>query len=341
MTGRIARYGLAIVDPRAALAEARRRDQAGRSGSDLLALIVVLLAAAHLRGLVAAVWMGARVDAGMGVRAVVGVLADALAIDFTFLALAALALYAAAGRAREVGRAFDEACVAVLPLIFVELVSTVVVRGLDLEVPLGVAWLLAGVSYAWCGGMVALGAMHRTAVPREAAAGERRAGYGVLAVAAIGVALQVGYIATHIEDLRPMTTGDDAPTLALPRIDAAGKLGAPITLADQRGKVVVIDFWATWCQPCLQSLPALDRFARAHRDVVVLSVNLDDPAGARDIFDANHYAMTLVADDGDTANRFGVSAIPHLVFVDRAGIVRDVIRGGGADLAAEYERFGK
>jgi hypothetical protein len=51
--------------------------------------------------------------------------------------------------------------------------------------------------------------------------------------------------------------------------------------------------------------------------------------------------MTLLMDDGDTANRFGVSAIPHLVFVDRGGVVRDVVRGGGADLADLYERYGK
>ena len=73
----------------------------------------------------------------------------------------------------------------------------------------------------------------------------------------------------------------------------------------------------------------------------MLSVNLDDAAAARAMFDDKHYAMTLVADDGDTANRFGVTAIPHLVFVDREGVVRDVVRGGGADLAAEYEHFGK
>nr|HEX4312451.1 TlpA disulfide reductase family protein [Kofleriaceae bacterium] len=338
--GRISRFGLAIVNPARALGGAARREHAGRSGSDLLVMIVVVLAAVHLRALVAAAWLGLRIDGGMGVRAVIGVLADALAIDFTFLAIAAVALYAASGRRRDLGRAFDLACVAVLPLLYVELVSTVVVRALDTEVPIAVAWLLAGLAYAWCGGLVALGVI-RFRTPEVSGQVARGVGLGVLGVALIGAILQVVFVVQHVDDLRPMSTGDDAPKLALPRIEAGGKLGEPFALNAQRGRPVIVDFWATWCKPCLMSLPALDRFQRAHPDAVVVSVDLDDAAAARALFDDKHYSMTLLMDDGDTANRFGVSAIPHLVFVDRGGVVRDVVRGGGADLADLYERYGK
>ena len=265
--GRLARWGLAIVRPRQALAIARQRANAGRSGSDLLVLIVLVLAAAHLRALFVSVWLGARVDAGLGARAVTGTLADALAIDFTFLAIAALALFVAAGRRRELGRAFDLACVRVLPLLFVELVSTVVVRALDVDVPVVVMWLLAGASYAWCGGLVALGVLGQggaQAAPAEASpVVASRAGLAIVAIAAIGAAFQVAFVVAHLADLRPMAMGDEAPALALPRIEAGGKLGEPVVLAHERGKPVVVDFWATWCKPCIASLPALDRFTRA------------------------------------------------------------------------------
>src|SRR5881628_941215 len=64
-----------------------------------------------------------------------------------------------------------------------------------------------------------------------------------------------------------VAVGDDAPDFAL--ISDAGK---PIRLKDFRGRLVVLNFWATWCPPCVEELPSLDRFYQrfASRDVVVL-----------------------------------------------------------------------
>lgn len=100
---------------------------------------------------------------------------------------------------------------------------------------------------------------------------------------------------------------------------------------------VLVDFWATWCGPCLAAMPRLDQLARKHPDVSVLAINLDDAAAARALFDEHHYAMTLVADDGDASQRYGVSSIPHTVLIDRHGVVREVIRGATSDLAARVE----
>jgi thiol-disulfide isomerase/thioredoxin len=345
------RLGLAVVRPRAALAIAGVRANAGRSGADLLALIAAFVVATRLRGLFAAGWLAGRVDAGLGARAATNVITDALAIDFTFLAVAAAVIFAAGGRRRELGRSFDLACVAAIPLVVVELVATTIARAVDLDdVPAAASWLLAGVSYAWSGAVVALavvalrsafGAPRRTAAtaPSPNTPRARRTGLAIVAIAAAGAVLQVAFVVRNLEVLRPMTTGEEAPPLALPRIEPGGRLGAPVALADLRGRIVLVDFWATWCGPCVQSLPALDRFSRAHPDAAVLSVNVDDPVAARAMFDEHHYAMTLLADDGDTSARYGVGSIPHLVLVDRAGIVRDVVRGAGVDLAAEYSRY--
>jgi thiol-disulfide isomerase/thioredoxin len=131
-----------------------------------------------------------------------------------------------------------------------------------------------------------------------------------------------------------MTTGDPAPAFALPRIDATGKLGERVTLAHTRGKVTVLDFWATWCGPCLAAMPRLEKLARSHPGVAVLAINLDDAAAARAVFNEHGYTMTLLVDDDDVRDRYGVSSIPHTVIIDRAGVVRHVVRGNATDIVA-------
>jgi len=163
------------------------------------------------------------------------------------------------------------------------------------------------------------------------------AGWALLAVAALGLAFQGLWIAGHVDELRPMTSGQPAPAFALPAIGPGGKLGPKVTLP--RGKITVIDFWATWCNPCVKAMPHVDAFARAHPDVTVIAVAMDEPEDARAFFDEKHFTPTLVLDDHDTSSRFGVTMIPHTVIVDREGNVRQVASGGGLDLEAELRRL--
>ena len=343
--GFLTRLGLAIAHPRWALTLAADREHTGRSGSDLIAAIVLLLAATQLRGLAAAVWLGSAVDLGLGSRAAMRVLTGALTVDLGLLVLGALAVFALAGARRNLGRAFDLACVAALPLLFVDLGATVVVRtaGID-AVPNAVGWLLSAISYGWMGSLVALATRPARsaparvpAPPAEVITPARRLGWVIAAVAVLGIAVQSVWIAGNLELVKPMKTGDEAPALALPEIGPSGTLGNHLTLADTRGKVTVLDFWATWCNPCLASMPRLEKLARSHADVAVITINLDDPAKARALFNERGYTMKLLADDGDVSQRYGVSAIPHTVIIDRSGMVREVVRGTGTDLAAIVE----
>jgi thiol-disulfide isomerase/thioredoxin len=337
--GWLTRIGLAIGRPRWALAIAVDRRYAGRSGSDLIAMIAVLLVATQLRWLAAAVWLGGAVDAGLGLRAAMRVLTGALTVDLGALLIGALVVFALAGRRRNLGRAFDLACVAVLPIVMVQLTATVLAAVTDLAVPAALSWPLA---LGWMGALTALAigparSAARPPVPPPAAARPGRwIGAAVAAVAALGAATQVVWIAGNLDLVRPMKSGGEAPAIALPRIGPGGALGDRVTLVASRGKITVLDFWATWCKPCLASMPRLDRVARSHPDVAVIAVNLDDPAAARALFDQRGYAMTLVADDGDTSQRYSVSAIPHTVIIDRRGVVRQVVRGT-ADVAAIIE----
>lgn len=331
-----ARLGLAIVHPRWALAVAADRRQAGRSGSDLLALIGLVLLATQLRGLVAAVWLGSAVELGLGVRAVMHVLTRALTVDLGFLVLAALVVFGLAGPRRNLGRAFDLACVAALPLLFVELAATVLVRTAELEVPSVVGIVLSAASYAWTGALVALAVRPARAAsvavpapPLEVLSAARWTGRGLLAIALLGAAVQLAWVVRHTDAMRPMTQGEPAPAFALPEIGPKGVLGARISLADLHGKVTVLDFWATWCGPCLRAMPALDALARGHTDIAVVAVNLDDPVAARALFEERGYKLTLVEDDTAVSERYGVTTIPHTVVIDREGVVRKVHRGGG------------
>jgi thiol-disulfide isomerase/thioredoxin len=225
-------------------------------------------------------------------------------------------------------------------------VATVVVRTVGLvAVPGALGWLLSAIAYGWMGCLVALAIRPARlasalvpAPPDPVVRRARRIGWALAGVVALGIAVQWRWIADNLELVRPMTTGEVAPELALPEIDAQGGLGERVTVASTRGKVTVIDFWATWCGPCLAAMPRLEKLARAHPDVAVLAVNLDDPAAARALFNQHGYTMKLLAGDDDVSQRYGASqVIPYTVILDRRGVVREVVRGTGPDLATLVE----
>lgn len=335
------RIGLALVKPRAALALAGERQHAGRSGTDLLLAIVVLVVVTQLRPLLSAVWLGIDVDSVLGLRAAMQTLTDVLALDLGFLVLGALVIWAGAGPGRDLGRASDLSCVAVLPLIFVELVATVIVLALDLDVPRGAMTALSLCAYAWTGVLVALAVLEARRAPSavEAPVLARRAGWALAAVAGAGLVVQVVWLARHLERLSPVMPGDHAPAFALPRIEAQGQPGEVVALSSLRGKVVVLDFWATWCQPCVASLPRLDAFQRKHPEVAIVTINIDDAREARAHFEQRGYTLQLLAADQEVTYRYGVTAIPHTVVIDKSGVVRRVTRGGKLDLEREIARL--
>lgn len=112
-----------------------------------------------------------------------------------------------------------------------------------------------------------------------------------------------------------------APEWSLP--DKDGKL---VNLADLKGKVVVLDFWATWCGPCRMTMPTLDKFIKndAKEDVVVFSIDVWEKGRKKQVayMDENDYSMILLYGNDDLAEQYGVRGIPTLVIIDKEGIIR-------------------
>jgi len=118
--------------------------------------------------------------------------------------------------------------------------------------------------------------------------------------------------------------------------------GARVSLERLRGRVVYVDFWASWCVPCRNSMPVLDALSRRHgeRGFTVVGVNKDASAADAERFLRRvPVGFTLVSDADDAiAKAFGVRAMPSGYLLDRQGVVRRVHRGFTAETAAALER---
>jgi peroxiredoxin len=101
--------------------------------------------------------------------------------------------------------------------------------------------------------------------------------------------------------------------------------GTEIKLSDLKGKVVVLNFWASWCGPCREELPLLQKLWERvqDRDVAILGINvLETPGEARGMIESTGMTFPSVLDaEGEIAQDYGASSIPYMVLIDRQGIV--------------------
>jgi peroxiredoxin len=108
--------------------------------------------------------------------------------------------------------------------------------------------------------------------------------------------------------------------------------GKSQSLSQYRGKIVLVNFWATWCKPCTTEMPAMQAMYEKLRDkgFVVLAVNeLEDEAKVREhIATYKHTFPVLLDRDNKVANQFGVFGLPVSVFIDQEGRAQEYIKGG-------------
>ncbi|TLY26220.1 MAG: TlpA family protein disulfide reductase [Nitrospirae bacterium] len=125
---------------------------------------------------------------------------------------------------------------------------------------------------------------------------------------------------------RPPLVGSPAPEIVLKDLQ-----GQEVKLSDLRGKVVLLNFWATWCKPCKEEMPAMQASYDKLRDqgFVVLAVNeLEDVDKVIEHIRTHGHTFLVVMDhDNRVANRYGVVGLPASFLIDRQGVVREHIFG--------------
>jgi len=164
---------------------------------------------------------------------------------------------------------------------------------------------------------------------------------GIAAVLLALCGLVLGAGAAHGGDLKPWT-GGATPALALK--DPAGKAH---DLAAYRGKVVLVNFWATWCPPCREELPSMQalRERLASKGFEVLTVNLMESEEKITAFRESELIdlPVLMDRDGAAAKRWKVGMLPKSFVIDRRGAIRYQLLGEanwtGPDVAPAIERL--
>lgn len=145
-----------------------------------------------------------------------------------------------------------------------------------------------------------------------------------LLVAVLGLAL----LSPAEEGTAARSVGKEAPQFALSSLD-----GKTLSLAELKGRPVVINFWASWCGPCREEAPIFHELStkQSQDGLVVVGVlfNENDEARARDFIAEYGLAYPNLRDDGlRTAISYGVTGIPETVFIDRDGIIQHKVSGG-------------
>jgi peroxiredoxin len=156
------------------------------------------------------------------------------------------------------------------------------------------------------------------------------------AVAAGIAAALVLFLWVNLDRLTPVEPGSKAPRFRVFDLD-----GAPKSLSDFRGKVLLVNVWATWCPPCQEEMPSMERLFReiSDEDFEILAISVDAPPGEEDEFgrpggDLKRYAetrdltFTILHDPtGKIQEAYRTTGVPESFVLDRNGVIKKKIAG--------------
>jgi cytochrome c biogenesis protein CcmG/thiol:disulfide interchange protein DsbE len=122
---------------------------------------------------------------------------------------------------------------------------------------------------------------------------------------------------------------------AAPQFSLKDSTGKTINLTDYRGKVLLLDFWATWCTGCKMEIPWFSEFEKAYgaRGFAVVGVSMDESGWSvvKPFLAKNHLPYPILLGDGPTARRFGIRALPDTFLIDRQARVAAAYRASLVD----------
>lgn len=141
-----------------------------------------------------------------------------------------------------------------------------------------------------------------------------------------------------------LVRADPVPPRAAPDWKLKDVNGREVSSDQFKGKVVVVDFWATWCGPCRMEIPGYVKLQKKYANdglvIVGMSVDQQGPGVVKSFIEKNKVDYQIVMADDDVTTAFGgdegIEAIPTTFLIDRDGKIRD--RKVGAEDTAEYER---
>ncbi len=129
-----------------------------------------------------------------------------------------------------------------------------------------------------------------------------------------------------VNEAQAVGISDEAPDFTLKSLD-----GNNLRLEEFRGKVVLINFWASWCGPCRQEMPLLDRLHNRYEDTgfTVLGVNVEgDSKPAQEIVDKTNVTFPVLIDEGQkVSERYDLEAMSSTIVIDRDGVIRYIHLG--------------
>ncbi|MBQ3514223.1 MAG: TlpA family protein disulfide reductase [Lachnospiraceae bacterium] len=140
------------------------------------------------------------------------------------------------------------------------------------------------------------------------------------------------------ETYKELNTGDVAPEFTAELVD-----GGEIILSEQKGKVVLLNFWATWCGPCVGEMPAFERLAEEYKDrVVIVAVNcMEDESTVAKFVKENGYTFPVAYDvEGEICDKYPSDGIPYTLVIDQEGVIQKIYLGAG-DAEEQYEEYKK
>jgi thiol-disulfide isomerase/thioredoxin len=161
------------------------------------------------------------------------------------------------------------------------------------------------------------------------------------AAAALVVAIAVGVCASQGASLPKVAAWQGK---ALPHINMTAVSGRKITNRTLRGKVVIIDFWATWCGPCKAASPVIQKMQSKYgkRGLVVIGADVWEQnktsKPAKDYAKAHGYTYTFTYNNDDLAKKLSIEGIPTMLIVNRHGRIARVQVGYGSDLESILEK---
>jgi cytochrome c biogenesis protein CcmG, thiol:disulfide interchange protein DsbE len=142
------------------------------------------------------------------------------------------------------------------------------------------------------------------------------------------LALAFGIVWLQSSKYEPLTVGMTAPDFSLPDIE-----GKTVRLSDYRGKVVFVNFWATWCKPCKEEMPSMEILWENFKseDFVMVAISMDRVTTKKDIppfIENMKLTFPILTDSwGQTDKRYKLMGVPETYIIDQNGVLREKVIG--------------